>query len=472
MIKKILFILCLFSVSLSCRKYLDVKPKSQIKENFLFANERGFVDALTGIYTTMSHRDLYGDKLTMSFLDVLAQRYKVLLSTSPYWDAYNYNYDSDNSKMPARTTIRSIWLSSYNCIANANNILENIDDRKNEFSQGMYDIVKGEALGLRAFIHLDLMRLFGPNMKKNPSALSIPYRIKLSREAEPRLPASEVMKKIIEDLKAAESLLKNDPLAGGSYTNFEAFDPQYRKYHLDIDGVKATMARAYQWMGEDELAYKYAREVIDAGHFTFVASADISDADACRDRTFRNEHIFTLQINNMQGYTDEYFVNLPTASYEDFALNNDDAVINQVFDNSSTDYRRQYLWESKSGKLRHSKFWQFSSIPDRCNWIKNIVPVIRISEMFYIAAETAPDLATGMDMLNTVLTHRGLDAVNNLTTKAELQDELTKEYKKEFFSEGQLFYYYKRLNFATIPGAPVPMSDMTYVLPVPLDESI
>jgi len=36
--------------------------------------------------------------------------------------------------------------------------------------------------------------------------------------------------------------------------------------------------------------------------------------------------------------------------------------------------------------------------------------------------------------------------------------------------EGQLFYYYKRLNFASIPGSAVSGSDDIYVLPMPENE--
>ncbi|WP_316794673.1 RagB/SusD family nutrient uptake outer membrane protein [Pedobacter frigoris] len=467
------YIIALFIIaasSFSCKKFLDVQPKSRIKEDLLFEKETGFMDALSGIYTLMARRDLYGDKLTMSFLDVLAQRYRSTTKTSPYWDAANYNYEGTTG-IGVRNTIRTIWLSSYASIANVNNILGRIEEKKGIFKDNNYNLVKGEALGLRAFLHFDLLRMFGPVMATDPTAKSIPYRTMLNKESQPLLPANEVVKLIINDLLQAEELLKNDPIVSGAANDYNDFSPANRKYRMNYLAVQATLARVYQYNNQPAEAYAYAKKVIASGKFTFVTSEDVSNTGACRDRLFRNEQLFALQITNMKVYTDEYFSVVPT-TYENQALNNDDAVINSVFENSSTDYRRQYLWESKDGKLLHTKYLQFESIPSNCSWIKNLVPVERVSEMYYIAAECSPDINESVDLMNEVLSHRGLDPLVGISSKAALQQAITKEYQKEFFSEGQLFYYYKRNRFTTIPGSTVIADNKVYVLPVPEDELI
>lgn len=468
------YIIALFIIaasSFSCKKFLDVQPKSRIKEDLLFEKETGFMDALSGIYTLMARRDLYGDKLTMSFLDLLAQRYKSVAKTSPYWDAVNYNYESNLSGLPVKNTIRTIWLSAYTGIANANNILGRIEERKSIFKGDNYNLVKGEALGLRAFLHFDLLRMFGPVMATDPTAKSIPYRTMLNRESQPLLPANEVMKLIINDLLQAEELLKNDPIVSGAANDYNDFSQANRKYRMNYLAVQAALARVYQYNNQPAEAYAYAKKVIASGKFTFVTSEDVSNAGACRDRIFRNEQLFVLQITNMKGYTDAYFNTVPT-TYENDVLNNDDAVINALFENSSTDYRRQYLWQSTSGKLLHAKYLQFESSPGACSWLKNLVPVERVSEMYYIAAECSPDLNESIDLMNEVLSHRGLDPLIGISSKTALQQAITKEYQKEFFSEGQLFYYYKRNRFTTIPGSAVVADNKVYVLPVPEDELI
>ena len=49
--------------------------------------------------------------------------------------------------------------------------------------------------------------------------------------------------------------------------------------------------------------------------------------------------------------------------------------------------------------------------------------------------------------MNQGLVHRGVKEMTNSTLLASM---LEKEYIREFFGEGQLFYYYKRLKYSEI----------------------
>ncbi|MGY0035188.1 hypothetical protein [Pedobacter sp. NJ-S-72] len=57
--------------------------------------------------------------------------------------------------------------------------------------------------------------------------------------------------------------------------------------------------------------------------------------------------------------------------------------------------------------------------------------------MFYIASECTPDPVQALTYLNKARNNRGL---LDLTDAATLSEELKKEYQKEFFGEGQLFF--------------------------------
>lgn len=468
----IILLLLVIGSCYSCKKYLDVRPKSQIKEELLFEKERGFIDALSGVYTLMARRDLYGDNLTMSFLDLLAQRYRAGTKSSRYWDVVNYNYESDDrDNLPVKSTIRTIWLSTYAGIANANNILGKMEEKKTLFIGDNYNLVKGEALGLRGFLHFDLLRMFGPMMANNTSAPAIPYRTLLSRESQPLLPANEVVKLILEDLLKAEVLLKNDPIITGANNDYYDFSVENRKFRMNYLAVLATLARVYQYNNQPAEAYTYAMKVIDSGKWAFALNSDVAQTGACKDRTFRNEQLFALQISNMKAYTDTYF-NVDPGTFEQEQLNNLPDVIAGVFENNDTDIRFKYLWESSSNVRFNVKYLQLDPPPGFCPWPKNVVPVVRISEMFYIAAECSPNINESVELVNMILDNRGLDPLVGVTDKASLQIALTKEYQKEFFSEGQLFYYYKRNSFINIPGSSVVADSKVYVLPVPEDELI
>jgi starch-binding outer membrane protein, SusD/RagB family len=63
-----------------------------------------------------------------------------------------------------------------------------------------------------------------------------------------------------------------------------------------------------------------------------------------------------------------------------------------------------------------------------------------------------------------------------LTATAVIPTEVQKEYQKEFWGEGQLFFYYKRNNKTSIPSGisgkgNISMSAVKYVVPLPLSET-
>ena len=140
-----------------CNDWLDVNPKSQVKQEALFSSESGYQDALTGIYTIMARTDMYGGNETMGFLDMVAQVYTEVAST--YEGALKYDYEAS----AIETIIDAIWSGNYNAIANCNYILDAIDGQKDIFSSGIYEAVKAEAMALRAFLHFDLLRGFAPS---------------------------------------------------------------------------------------------------------------------------------------------------------------------------------------------------------------------------------------------------------------------------------------------------------------------
>lgn len=98
------------------------------------------------------------------------------------------------------------------------------------------------------------------------------------------------------------------------------------------------------------------------------------------------------------------------------------------------------------------------------------LPAMRLSEMYYIAAESIFDTnpVQAWEYFNTVRFQRGIPAALS-GDKNLFMSELVKEYRKEFFAEGQLFYLFKRLNLpiAAINGTTTPASDRIFVLPLP-----
>lgn len=107
------------------------------------------------------------------------------------------------------------------------------------------------------------------------------------------------------------------------------------------------------------------------------------------------------------------------------------------------------------------------------------MPLIRLPEMYYIAAEcyiTGPDkdLGEARRLLQEVRKARAVyDELDATLDEAGLMAELEKEYRKEFICEGVVFYFYKRLGYEKLPRQSDVMSgtavvgDAVYMLPYP-----
>jgi hypothetical protein len=204
----------IFLVS-SCKKWLDVKPESQVASEQLFTSYQGFEEALNGIYTRCSQSDLYGTELTMGLPDVLALDWLISPNADylNYLQASLYNYKDQNfiSKKDG------IWQGLYNAIANDNLLLQNVDSGK-VLSAAEYSLIKGEALALRAYMHFDVLRLFAPSFLTGSGTKAIPYVTSFSNKVTPTSSVADIIKLILKDLNDSKTLLRQtDPILSPGY---------------------------------------------------------------------------------------------------------------------------------------------------------------------------------------------------------------------------------------------------------------
>ena len=107
----------------------------------------------------------------------------------------------------------------------------------------------------------------------------------------------------------------------------------------------------------------------------------------------------------------------------------------------------------------------------------NIFPILRTSEMRFIIAETLArnnEFDKAYEILNEMRRNRGLRN-GDLTTPTSLEGflkDLVREGQREWISEGQLFYLYKRLNFNVKreDGTLAPFKKEECVVPLPIEE--
>lgn len=197
----------------ACNDWLDVSPKTEIKAKDNFSYEQGFKDALTGCYLTMTSSSLYGKELTFGLLDVLAQYYTGITGDNhSYAHEVIYDYDASSSE----TRINAVWEDGYNLIANINELIAYVDKADTRMFTGRnYHLIRGEAYGLRAQMHFDLLRCFGKSYAAGPTEKAIPYITENSKKVTPLSTVEAVLAKILADLEIAESELQCDPVITG-----------------------------------------------------------------------------------------------------------------------------------------------------------------------------------------------------------------------------------------------------------------
>ena len=479
--KKILYtmILACSTMMVSCDSWLEVKPYDKISEGELQKSEEGYQKMLNGIYIDLNSDALYGQSLSVEMIEVMGGAYAIGTDNSVwgnYKDLSNYQYGTEYW----RNRLDQTWNKAYALILNCNKILENIDQNQGLFTGGNYYAVKGEALALRAMLHFDMLRLFGPVYAKDSDKKAIPYYNKQTNSPEPILTAKEVAEKVVADLEEARILLANDPvktegtLMNGSQDGTSNF-MRYRALRLNYYAVEALLARVNLYMGNKTEAFKYATDVIktaDQGIFPFVDKSLVIGSPADPDRIFSSEVLFALTNTSRTKIHKNFYDPSRLPNYV-FRMD-DNLMSNIVYGGAATtggyqdDYRYRANWIA-TGSNRY--FYKYSDMVANGSIQNTMIPMIRLGEMFLIAAESQSDnLANGVQYVNALRRNRGVANLQTLTP-----DLLKYEYIRELYGEGQLFYLYKRLNSDIITSSNAnknpKASDLIFVVPLPDSET-
>jgi hypothetical protein len=462
-------LLALLITTAGCKKWLDVSPKTQIRERTFFENEQGFKEALTGVYIYLSNANAYGQNLTMGMLDAMGQRYNSAATAHIFYRASRYEYNDATTK----GYIANTWGAMYTAVGNLNNILTQVDAMQPKFTGNNFNFVKGEALALRALIQFDLVRLFGVAPVVDGNRKAIPYPKAFGNSIYPLLTVNQVLDSCMKDLTEAEQLLSVDKNVRTAF----ATDPflSYTRNRMNYWAVKGLQARMWLYRGDKTQALAAALAVINdpatPTNFPFITAAAAAQTTN-RDRLYSTEQLFALGAFKINDYVNAYFKT--TAVNGTPTLFTTTANINTLYETASggsSDFRFNYQFVLYGSGYSTSKYWQDDiAVSVGTESLRNAIPIIRLSEIYYIAAECAPSTAEGVGYINTIRSNRGLAALASSITATVLEAEILKEYKKETYAEGQLFYYFKRKNTARVDGSSINMTDATWAFPLPESE--
>lgn len=430
--KKILYIFISLFFFTSCEEWLDVAPNTDVPAKELFTTENGFTSALAGLYIVMTDEKTYGRNLSFGLMEQLAQMYdKLPDGTSDRNSVYIYDRETSGA-YNTKGVLAETWQAQYHIIANANNLLKWWEANAEAVLTDSLTrrMIRGEALALRAFLHFDLLRGWGPvNYAGNEEARDMkcmPYRTVADHSKQPLLSAKEIVRYIIDDLHAASECM--------SYEKDIDLSEQSDGRHLRFNyhAINAMLARVYNYAGIKDSAVIYADKVIKECGLTLQNGND-------NDPILSKEVICGLSMHELKDNLSDYFAygeKINTKNYLNISTLN---AIYESVGSESEDMRAQGSAFHRNNELQYAISLKYI---DNDN---EVIPLIRLPEMYYIVCEDIEDGETAAAYVNSVRNKRGISKAKDVSCETEELRiaALNKEYRKEFYGEGQYFWFLK-----------------------------
>ena len=480
-IRYIATLLLLAVGAVSCKDWLDVYPRSEITSNKVFENEDGFYSALAGLYIKMADDKLYGFDLTCGYLDLMGGAVYMGAGNMVTYQANNYYADPTYGPMVAalqfpafnytrggiRTektdaTLETIWTKMYNTITNANLLLQELKTTDVAFETGVKELLTGEALAVKAYLHLDLVRLFQPPYlsEQGRTAKRIPYMETLDAlKFVPSSTTDEILDKVDADLAHAAEIMKdNDPISSDKSYHTLMFTTN-RQYKLNYYAVKLLQARSFLYRGKDKEAYEAAKEVIDnaaGAGVHFITEAERSRVDSYGtpvDRSCPMENLFAVLTDDLDNNVRDAISmsGKRLGAMARFASNKwlsaTSGLVPEAFFSAASDIRIN-LWKRTvpTAGMVGKYIRESSAAEDVALYPKQAVTLLKLGEAYLIAAEAAITAVSPSEGLSILRQLQDARKGGIYDTTDGLKEEILLEYRRETLGEGQLFYAYKRRN--------------------------
>lgn len=490
----------------SCSEWLDVNPSDEIKEEYLYSSGDGYQTALNGIYRKMASFDLYGSNLTWGIIDAWGQAYSMEKSpTTGAGQAMNKIANLNFSNSELTPTTDEMWDAAWNAIANCNELIQKASTADTTlFYKHDYErrLIMSEATALRAMMHFDLLRIYAPAPAANPGERTfIPYVDYYPAYVNSNITVNECLDKIIADLKTAQAMLYD--LEGKSTTSLSPntrFNQSqtgkdlffaYRGYRLNYWAATALLARVYLYAGMKQEAYETAKILIDEeekyGFFEATTSSysGPKNIEAGNIKMYENIIFALYSPTELTDWDAE--INHGSdgdSEYNQYYLCWSSEMIDQYFgEEKSSDWRYKYQFEEKyyGYYYRPLKYYKQSESSSYGPVNNQTIPMIRMSEVYYIAAESIFDPADPAKVkeaesyLTKVKRGRGIRTpdYSTVSTTESFLDLLISDARREFVGEGQTFFIYKRLNkiLPSYDNDDIAPTEANFVLPKPEAES-
>lgn len=425
--KSIIFIIGLSLLSfVSCNDWLDLYPANKIideKNAIKSLDEANY--KLNAAYTLFRSYYSYGARMTY-YGDALSEDMMAQSGTKRVGNYYTFRFDKDNAPS-------SFWSNYYEIINNVNILIRGIDNVpattaseikiKNDY--------KGQALTVRALAYFDLTRLYGyPYMKDEGASLGVPI-VDENTDADykpKRNTVAECYEYIIDDLTEAVSLI-GDAKSNGKFNKW---------------GAMQILSRVYLYKGDDNMAFQTAKEAIQGaekkGYKLWTADEYLNNAWV---DDFGSESVWEIPVTSTENMGNDVIGYLVYAAGYDDILISDDWLV-QLMGNEKDDIRYKSVMSDggKGSKSGTRYLWKYQPQSGETNRAYGNIRVLRLSELYLIAAEAAARKGNANDdaikYLEPIV--KRADPNKSLEGTTVTLDRVLEERRKELLGEGHRFF--------------------------------
>lgn len=436
----------------SCNDFLEIDSELELPADQALTTGTNVEAALISSYSELASGNflggrvqLYSELMSDNFLPLQPVGATDFTGQIILRNANSVNIDVDN-----------LWSSGYRAIARANAVINAIDNNTvtDNTSPELLNQWKGEALFIRAVAHFELLRLFAQPYSNNPTSdPGIPIRIKALTENEvlPRASVEAVYNQVITDLVTSQDLLPNSN--GNRASQWAA---------------KGYLARVYFNQLDYDNAFTTAQDVIENSGITLGADAfapfrNVGNVNAQGGVVFQ----LVTGFNPFGGY-------IPAGI--NYSITTGIGSLYDVLQASTDDIRSQ---ESAGGMLTVNDDGTFTN-----KWNTNDpinMPIIRISEMYLVVAESAllkssPEDLPAQGRYNDLRRNYVTGYTDTGLTGDALLEAIRDERRIELSVEGDRLHELKRLRiegFGAIPNIreAINYNDRQLLLQIPFSET-
>ncbi len=434
--KKITIILTVLGAMLitSCEDFLDVQPSNMANPETSITNAVDAKVAINGLMRKMTSSSYYGRDFVI-FGDAKGGDFAIRSQGRGLDYYYSFNHSATSG------TGAGFWSQIYHNILQANNLIMSIQKMEDAGSgTATLSDFKAQAQTARALMYFDLVRIYGKSYNMDQSSFGVPLVLEpLGFSAKPtRASVEAVYTHILKDLTDAAPFLSKNKVNG------------YFNYYAN----KAIEARVQLYMGNHTAALADAEEIITSGKYSLYSNANWVGSWATQ---FGAESIFELAIYPAEA-------DLTTGSLGYYLLRRNkvtgasgwfmasDYWITRMSEDP-TDVRWGIMERDETSTTRLGSSLKYvggtAFVGDKGSRSAVNIKVIRLSEMYLLAAEAAlglptPDAVKAATYLNEI--RKRAPALVPADETTVTVDMIMDEKSKEFFAEGHRYFDMIRLD--------------------------